>query len=248
MRAQPHGARQPHGRVCSGSLAPVPALVSTIHNIYEGGPLLDGRLSADQRAGGPHDHHQPGRGRPLRGRADRARDAAHGDPQRRGHGADAESCRPRARAALRGAMSVGDQRVRLAGGRDGSRSRRTIPTCCVRSLRVRAREPRAVLVIVGQGSLQAETEALTAELGLREAVRFLGSPRRRAGRHERGRRLRDVLRVGGHADGAARGRGGRPADRRHGRSGATTKWCGMERAGSWCRPGTPRRWRRRCCG
>ena len=32
-----------------------------------------------------------------------------------------------------------------------------------------------MLVIVGQGSLQAEAEALTAELGLREAVRFLGA-------------------------------------------------------------------------
>jgi glycosyltransferase involved in cell wall biosynthesis len=41
--------------------------------------------------------------------------------------------------------------------------------------RVRAARPDAVLVIVGQGSLQGEAETLTAELGLRDAVRFLGA-------------------------------------------------------------------------
>jgi glycosyltransferase involved in cell wall biosynthesis len=40
--------------------------------------------------------------------------------------------------------------------------------------RVRARHSQAVLLLVGRGSLQEETEALTQELGLGGAVRFLG--------------------------------------------------------------------------
>jgi glycosyltransferase involved in cell wall biosynthesis len=81
---------------------------------------------------------------------------------------------PEGRAALRGGMSVGDQQfVWLAVGR--FEVAKDYPNMLRAFADVRAREPRAVLVIVGQGSLQAEAEALTAELGLREAVRFLGA-------------------------------------------------------------------------
>jgi glycosyltransferase involved in cell wall biosynthesis len=40
--------------------------------------------------------------------------------------------------------------------------------------KVREQEPRAVLLLVGRGSLQKETEALARELGLGTGVRFLG--------------------------------------------------------------------------
>jgi glycosyltransferase involved in cell wall biosynthesis len=40
--------------------------------------------------------------------------------------------------------------------------------------RVRERHPEALLLLVGRGSLQAETEALTQTLGLAGGVRFLG--------------------------------------------------------------------------
>ena len=38
--------------------ARVPVMVSTIHNIYEGGPLWMAAYRMTQWPGGPHDHHQ----------------------------------------------------------------------------------------------------------------------------------------------------------------------------------------------
>jgi glycosyltransferase involved in cell wall biosynthesis len=48
------------------------------------------------------------------------------------------------------------------------------PTMLRAFARVRAQQPDAVLLLVGRGSLQAETEALARELGLASTVRFLG--------------------------------------------------------------------------
>ena len=154
-------------------LVPVPVLVSTIHNVYEGGPLL---MAGYRLTNGLVDH--------MTIISQAAADRFVGErivPARLltviANGVDTDRMRnlpPEGRAALRGSMSVGDQEfVWLAVGR--FEVAKDYPNMLRAFGDVRAREPRAVLVIVGQGSLQAEAEALTAELGLREAVRFLGA-------------------------------------------------------------------------
>jgi glycosyltransferase involved in cell wall biosynthesis len=154
-------------------LVPVPVLVSTIHNVYEGGPLL---MAGYRLTNGLVDH--------MTIISQAAADRFVGErivPGRLltviANGVDTDRMRnlpPEGRAALRGWMSVGDQDfVWLAVGR--FEVAKDYPNMLRAFAAVRAREPRAVLVIVGQGSLQAEAEALTAELGLREAVRFLGA-------------------------------------------------------------------------
>jgi glycosyltransferase involved in cell wall biosynthesis len=154
-------------------LVPVPVLVSTIHNVYEGGPLL---MAGYRLTNGLVDH--------MTIISQAAADRFVGErivPGRLltviANGVDTDRMRnlpPEGRAALRGGMSVGDQEfVWLAVGR--FEVAKDYPNMLRAFADVRAREPQAVLVIVGQGSLQAETEALTAELGLREAVRFLGA-------------------------------------------------------------------------
>jgi glycosyltransferase involved in cell wall biosynthesis len=154
-------------------LVPVPVLVSTIHNVYEGGPLL---MAGYRLTNGLVDH--------MTIISQAAADRFVGErivPGRLltviANGVDTDRMRnlpPEGRAALRGGMSVGDQEfVWLAVGR--FEVAKDYPNMLRAFGDVRAREPRAVLVIVGQGSLQAEAEALTAELGLREAVRFLGA-------------------------------------------------------------------------
>ena len=154
-------------------LVPVPVLVSTIHNVYEGGPLL---MAGYRLTNGLVDH--------MTIISQAAADRFVGErivPGRLltviANGVDTDRMRnlpPEGRAALRGEMSVGDQQfVWLAVGR--FEVAKDYPNMLRAFGDVRAREPRAVLVIVGQGSLQAEAEALTAELGLREAVRFLGA-------------------------------------------------------------------------
>ena len=154
-------------------LVPVPVLVSTIHNVYEGGPLL---MAGYRLTNGLVDH--------MTIISQAAADRFVGErivPGRLltviANGVDTDRMRnlpPEGRAALRGEMSVGDQQfVWLAVGR--FEVAKDYPNMLRAFGDVRAREPRAVLVIVGQGSLQADAEALTAELGLREAVRFLGA-------------------------------------------------------------------------
>jgi glycosyltransferase involved in cell wall biosynthesis len=154
-------------------LVPVPVLVSTIHNVYEGGPLL---MAGYRLTNGLVDH--------MTIISQAAADRFVGErivPGRLltviANGVDTDRMRnlpPEGRAALRGEMAVGDREfVWLAVGR--FEVAKDYPNMLRAFADVRAREPRAVLVIVGQGSLQAEAEALTAELGLREAVRFLGA-------------------------------------------------------------------------
>ena len=66
-------------------IVPVPVLVSTIHNIYEGGPVWMAAYRLTNRSGGSHDDHQRGRGRPLHRRADRAPRAADRRAERHRH-------------------------------------------------------------------------------------------------------------------------------------------------------------------
>ena len=107
----------------------------------------------------------------------------------------------------------------------GSRRPRTIPTCSAPSPGCASGSPEALLLLVGRGSLQAETEALARELGLSDGGAVPRRPQRRPGGHERRRRLRHVVGVGRDADGAARGGRGRASHRRHHGSAGTTRWC-----------------------
>ena len=154
-------------------LVPVPVLVSTIHNVYEGGPVL---MAGYRVTNGLVDH--------MTIISQAAADRFVGErivPERLltviANGVDTDRMRnvpPDARAVLRGAWSVSDDRfLWLAVGR--FEVAKDYPNMLRAFGEVRAREPRALLVIVGQGSLQAEAEALAGELGLGDSVRFLGA-------------------------------------------------------------------------
>jgi glycosyltransferase involved in cell wall biosynthesis len=154
-------------------LVPVPVLVSTIHNVYEGGPLL---MAGYRLSNGLVDH--------MTIISQAAADRFIGErivPGRLltviANGVDTDRMRnvpPEARGALRRAIGVSDEEfVWLAVGR--FEVAKDYPNMLRAFKEVRSRDPRAVLVIVGQGSLQGQAEALADELGLRDAVRFLGA-------------------------------------------------------------------------
>jgi glycosyltransferase involved in cell wall biosynthesis len=154
-------------------LVPVPVLVSTIHNVYEGGPLL---MAGYRLSNGLVDH--------MTIISQAAADRFIGErivPGRLltviANGVDTDRMRnvpPEARGALRRAIGVSDEGfIWLAVGR--FEVAKDYPNMLRAFQQVRSREPRSVLVIVGQGSLQGEAEALAGELGLRDAVRFLGA-------------------------------------------------------------------------
>jgi glycosyltransferase involved in cell wall biosynthesis len=152
-------------------VAPVPALVSTIHNIYEGGPVL---MAAYRLTNGLADHMTI----ISRAAADRfirerivPRDRLRVVP----NGVDPEPYRqvpPEARGELRRALGLAREFVWLAVGR--FEIAKDYPNMLRAFAVVRERHPEAVLLLVGRGSLQEETEALARELKLGEAVRFLG--------------------------------------------------------------------------
>jgi glycosyltransferase involved in cell wall biosynthesis len=152
-------------------VTPVPALVSTIHNIYEGGPLW---MAAYRLTNGLVDHmtiiSQAAADRFIRERI---------VPSRLlrvvSNGVDPEPYRqvpPGARDELRRALGLGQQFVWLAVGR--FEIAKDYPNMLRAFGAVRERHPDAVLLLVGRGSFQAETEALARELKLGEGVRFLG--------------------------------------------------------------------------
>lgn len=154
-------------------LVPVPVLVSTIHNVYEGGPLL---MAAYRLTNGLVDHMT------IISEAAAARFVTERIVPKRlltviANGVDTERMRtvpPEARTALRRSFGVRDEAfVWLAVGR--FEIAKDYPNMLRAFRDVRARQAGAVLVIVGQGSLQGETEALAVELGLDAAVRFLGA-------------------------------------------------------------------------
>jgi glycosyltransferase involved in cell wall biosynthesis len=77
-----------------------------------------------------------------------------------------------ARASVRRSLQVGDRFVWLAVGR--FEIAKDYPNMLRAFAAVRERQPQSVLLLVGRGSLQAETEALAQELGLADSVRFTG--------------------------------------------------------------------------
>jgi glycosyltransferase involved in cell wall biosynthesis len=152
-------------------LAPVPALVSTIHNITEGGALL---MAGYRASNALVDHmtiiSQAAAARFIRDRIVPSRLLTvipNGvDPRPFARVA------PETRAALRRSLELGDEFVWLAVGR--FELAKDYPNMLRAFASVRERQPGALLLLVGEGALQAEAEALTHTLGLTPAVRFLG--------------------------------------------------------------------------
>jgi len=152
--------------------APVPAVVSTIHNIYEGGRL---RMLGYRLTNGLVDH------------VTIISQAAADRFVREGivpasllevvpNGVDTDRYRsvpPGARERLRQSLGLGAEFAWLAVGR--FEAAKDYPNMLRAFARVREEQRGAVLVLVGRGSLQAETEALAATLGLEGRVRFVGT-------------------------------------------------------------------------
>jgi glycosyltransferase involved in cell wall biosynthesis len=151
--------------------APVPVLVSTIHNINEGGPL---RMWAYRTTNRLVDHMT------IVSEAAAERFIAEDIVPRKllrvvPNGVDTEVFRnvpPGTRKTLRGSLGLGGEFVWLAIGR--FEVAKDYPNMLRAFAVARRHTPDAVLLLVGRGSLQAETEGLIGELGLEGAVRFLG--------------------------------------------------------------------------
>lgn len=152
-------------------VAPVPALVSTIHNTYEGGPL---RMAAYRLTNGLAD------AMTIVSEAAFDRFVTEGIVPREllrviPNGVDTErfvGVAPGERATLRESLGLGAEFVWLAVGR--FEAAKDYPNLLRAFAGVRRQQPQAVLLLVGRGSLQAETQALAEELGLGDGVRFLG--------------------------------------------------------------------------
>jgi glycosyltransferase involved in cell wall biosynthesis len=152
-------------------VAPVPALVSTIHNIYEGGAIL---MTAYRLTNGLVDHMT------IISEAAAERFIREGIVPKEvlrvvPNGVDPEVYRqasPSTRADVRRSLGLGGEFAWLAVGRfetakDYPNMLRAFAATC-------ARHPGTVLLLAGRGALQDETEALARELGVGAAVRFLG--------------------------------------------------------------------------
>ncbi len=151
--------------------ARVPVMVSTIHNIYEGGPLW---MAAYRISNGLVDHMTI----ISEAAADRfvnerivPRELLTCVP----NGVDTERFRqvaPETREALRSSLGVNDRFVWLAVGR--FEIAKDYPNMLHAFAQVCQRDSNAVLLLVGHGSLQQETESLAQSLGLGDRIRFLG--------------------------------------------------------------------------
>jgi glycosyltransferase involved in cell wall biosynthesis len=152
--------------------APVPAVVSTIHNIYEGGRL---RMLGYRLTNGLVDHitiiSQAAADRFIRDRI-----VPPGLLEVVPNGVDTERYRgvpAGTRERLRRSLDLGTAFAWLAVGR--FETAKDYPNMLRAFARVRAQRPDAVLLLVGRGSLQQETEALARSLGLESSVRFVGT-------------------------------------------------------------------------
>ena len=151
-------------------VAPVPVLVSTIHNIYEGGWLL---MGAYRLTNGLVDHMT------IISEAAAERFVREGIvPQHLlrvvANGVDSALYRQPAgfRDRVRQDLGVGQAFAWLAVGR--FEIAKDYPNMLRAFALVRQRHPETVLLLAGRGALQDETEALARELHLDSAVRFLG--------------------------------------------------------------------------
>jgi glycosyltransferase involved in cell wall biosynthesis len=153
-------------------IAPIPALVSTIHNVFEGGRL---RMTAYRLTNALVDHMT------IVSQAAFDRFVGDGIVPREilrvvPNGVDMARFRntsPGAGESVRRSLGLPDGGfVWLAVGR--FEVAKDYPNMLRGFAKVRAQQPQAVLLLVGRGSLQGETEALARELGLGTGVRFLG--------------------------------------------------------------------------
>src|SRR5262245_29260894 len=152
--------------------APIPAVVSTIHNIYEGGRL---RMLGYRLTNRLVDHitiiSQAAADRFIR---DRIVPPALLEVVP--NGVDTERYRAvpgGTRERLRQSLGLGTEFAWLAVGR--FETAKDYPNMLRAFARVLAERPGAVLLLVGRGSLQSETEALAGSLGLVGKVRFVGT-------------------------------------------------------------------------
>jgi glycosyltransferase involved in cell wall biosynthesis len=150
---------------------PIPALVSTIHNIYEGGRL---RMAAYRLTNRLVDQMT------IVSQAAADRFIAEGIVPREllrvvpnGVDTDRFSDVPSGtREVVRRSVGLDREFVWLAIGR--FEIAKDYPNMLRGFVAVRERYPQAVLLLVGRGSLQPETEKLVNALGLGSGVRFLG--------------------------------------------------------------------------
>ncbi|MFL5448557.1 MAG: glycosyltransferase [Gemmatimonadales bacterium] len=151
--------------------ARIPVVVSTIHNIYEGGPLW---MAAYRISNGLVDH--------MTIISEAAADRfvnEHIVPRELltcvPNGVDTERFRqvaPGTREALRSSIGVNGRFVWLAVGR--FEIAKDYPNMLHAFAQVCQRDSNAVLLLVGHGSLQPETESLAQSLRLGDRIRFLG--------------------------------------------------------------------------
>jgi glycosyltransferase involved in cell wall biosynthesis len=164
-----------HANLMARALRPftrIPAVVSTIHNIYEGGRV---RMLGYRLSNGLVDHmtiiSQAAADRFIRDRIV-PRALLEVVP----NGVDTERYRSvpaGTRERLRVSLGLGGEFAWLAVGR--FEVAKDHPNMLRAFARVRATWPDAVLLLVGRGSLQAEVEALAGTLGLDGRVRFVGT-------------------------------------------------------------------------
>ncbi len=150
---------------------PVPALVSTIHNIYEGGPLWMAAYRLTNRIVDQMTIVSQAAFDRFVGERIVPRKLLRVLP----NGVDTELFRnvpPGARQSLRRSLEIDCEFAWLAVGR--FETSKDYPNMLRAFTLVHQRHPRAVLLLVGRGSLQPETETLSRSLGLGSAVRFLG--------------------------------------------------------------------------
>jgi glycosyltransferase involved in cell wall biosynthesis len=151
--------------------ARVPVMVSTIHNIYEGGPLW---MAAYRVSNGLVDHMT------IISEAAADRFVNEGIVPRElltcvPNGVDTERFQqvaPGTREAVRSSLGVKDRFVWLAVGR--FEIAKDYPNMLQAFAQVCQRDSNAALLLVGHGSLQQETESLAQSLGLGDRIRFLG--------------------------------------------------------------------------
>ncbi len=151
--------------------APVPVLISTIHNIYEGGPLW---MAAYRISNGLVDHMT------IISEAAADRFVTEGIVPRElltcvPNGVDTERFRqvaPETREAVRSSIGLNDSFVWLAVGR--FEVAKDYPNMLHAFAQVCRRDSNAVLLLVGHGSMQQETESLAQSLELGDRIRFLG--------------------------------------------------------------------------
>jgi glycosyltransferase involved in cell wall biosynthesis len=152
-------------------VVPIPALVSTIHNIYEGGRVL---MAGYQLTNGLVDHmtiiSQAAADRFVREKIV-PKDILRVIP----NGVDIDVYRnleSGVRERLRGSFGLGAEFIWLAVGR--FEIAKDYPNMLRAFALVRKSYPDAVLLVVGRGRLKEEAESVAQELALGDAVRFLG--------------------------------------------------------------------------